>query len=165
MTPGPPPVMTANPASASWRPTVRAVSYIGSSRPILAEPNRLIAGGMAASWVNPSTNSDRIRSARSAFACSRRPLRAEWVTDALSAGPRAPIRPKAAGHARHGRSGPEPQALVQPHGSATFRGEQMDHAVAVRQALPNGAPRRGRGDPSPPEPGEGHHVVHVAHPG
>src|SRR6266540_6948213 len=182
MTPGPPPVMTANPASASCRPTVRAVSYIGSSRPILAEPNRLMAGGMAASWVNPSTNSERIRSARhgsvptklssrrsrsarSAFACSLRPLRAEWVTVALSAGARPPILRKTASHARHRATGPEPQALVEPHGAASFRREQVDQAVAVRQALPNRAGDRRRSYPSPPEPGEGHHVVHIAHTG
>src|SRR5438105_1179351 len=64
ITPGPPPVMTENPASASFRPTSRAAAYTGSPSRILAEPNTETAGGAVASASNPSTNSLRIRSDR-----------------------------------------------------------------------------------------------------
>jgi hypothetical protein len=64
MTPGPPPVITANPASASLRPASSATAYDGFSGLVRAEPKTLIAGPSSASAPNPSTNSAWIRSTR-----------------------------------------------------------------------------------------------------
>src|SRR4051794_16860655 len=62
--PGPPPVITAKPASATLRPIVCASSYIGSPGGVRAEPKIVTAGPTEASASKPSTNSARIRSAR-----------------------------------------------------------------------------------------------------
>src|SRR4051794_26705342 len=64
MAPGPPPVMTANPALASACPTRRAVSYASLSTGVLADPNTATPRSTPASASNPSTNSDRMRSTR-----------------------------------------------------------------------------------------------------
>src|SRR5579864_4398036 len=64
MFPGPPPVITANPAFAAPSPKATAAAYIGSSEVARAEPNTVIAGGIADKASNPSTNSERIRSER-----------------------------------------------------------------------------------------------------
>ena len=56
--------MTANPAFASSPPIVRASSYASVPSSTLADPNTVTAGPTSASASKPSTNSDRIRSAR-----------------------------------------------------------------------------------------------------
>ena len=71
ITPGPPPVITAYPASTSLRPNSSAAAYIGSSGLVRAEPNTLIAGPSSASMPNPSMNSDWIRSTRHGSVCTQ----------------------------------------------------------------------------------------------
>jgi len=69
--PGPPPVITAKPASASFRPSASASAYSGWSADVRAEPNTLIAGPSSASAPKPSTNSDWMRSTRHGSVCTQ----------------------------------------------------------------------------------------------
>src|SRR3954468_12970848 len=69
--PGPPPVMTADPASASRLPTSMANAYSGSSWCTRAEPNTEMARPSSASAPKPSTNSDWIRRTRHGSACTQ----------------------------------------------------------------------------------------------
>ena len=57
MIPGPPPVMTAKPASPSRRPTSRAAAYRGSSGSVRAEPNTTAAGPRSDSSRKPAHSS------------------------------------------------------------------------------------------------------------
>ena len=61
ITPGPPPVTTANPASANARPVARALSYVGVPSSTRAEPKIETAGRsiFCTAW-NPARNSDAI---------------------------------------------------------------------------------------------------------
>ena len=71
MLPGPPPVITAKPASASLRPASSACAYDGWSAGVRAEPKTAIAGPSSASAPKPSTNSAWIRSTRHGSACTQ----------------------------------------------------------------------------------------------
>ena len=64
MIPGPPPVMTATPLSATFEPKERAALYDFAFLDVRAEPNTEIAGPSSARAPNPSTNSDWIRRTR-----------------------------------------------------------------------------------------------------
>lgn len=64
MAPGPPPVITAKPASTSARPIRTPASYSGVPAGVRAEPKTLIALGSSASAPKPSTNSDWMRMTR-----------------------------------------------------------------------------------------------------
>src|SRR5262245_8158604 len=76
ITPGPPPVITAQPRPANRRPTARAAAYAGLPSTTLAEPNTETAGrSMRATCAKPARNSSAIVStacAGSASAVSRR---------------------------------------------------------------------------------------------
>ena len=63
--PGPPPVITAKPASPIARPIARARSYSGWSGPVRAEPKTQTAGPRSASVSNPGRNSLSISASRS----------------------------------------------------------------------------------------------------
>ena len=63
--PGPPPVITAKPASPMARPVARAISYASVSRSVLADPNTHTAGPISRRRSNPSESSRCIRSSRS----------------------------------------------------------------------------------------------------
>ena len=82
MIPGPPPVMTAQPARASAPPSCSAMAYSGRSRAVRALPNTLTARGISASWPKPSTNSDWIRMTRHGSVCTQsdgpRPSSSRW---------------------------------------------------------------------------------------
>ena len=67
----PPPVITANPASARARPIRTPFSYSGESTGVRAEPKTLTAGPSSARAPKPSTNSDWIRSTRHGSECSQ----------------------------------------------------------------------------------------------
>src|SRR4051812_19287064 len=92
MTPGPPPVMTAKPASTSWRPRDSASPYDGSSGVVRADPNTEIAGPSSASAPKPSTNSLWIRSTRhgSVWTQSPEPLLSSSRWSVVVAGTIAP---------------------------------------------------------------------------
>ena len=61
ITPGPPPVTTAQPASAKLRPTARAASYGSLSSSTRAEPNSATAGrSISATFSKPARNSAAI---------------------------------------------------------------------------------------------------------
>ncbi len=64
MIPGPPPVITAKPASASMEPSLRASAYQAESSCIRAEPKTEIAAPTSASELIPWTNSPWIRRTR-----------------------------------------------------------------------------------------------------
>lgn len=70
ITPGPPPVITAKPASASARPIRTPAAYSGESTGVRAEPKTLTAGPSSASAPKPSTNSDWMRSTRQGSPCT-----------------------------------------------------------------------------------------------
>ena len=72
--PGPPPVITANPASPIARPVSRARSYSGESSGIRAEPKTQMAGPISPSSLKPKTSSLSIRCSRSASERSERTL-------------------------------------------------------------------------------------------
>src|SRR3954451_12112042 len=69
--PGPPPVITAYPASTSRRPTAMPSAYSGSSACTRAEPKTLTAGPSSASAPKPSTNSAWIRSTLQGSECTQ----------------------------------------------------------------------------------------------
>ena len=69
--PGPPPVMTAKPASTSAPPSCSAWAYDGWSAGVRAEPKTAIAGPSSASAPKPSTNSAWIRSTRHGSVCTQ----------------------------------------------------------------------------------------------
>ncbi len=71
MAPGPPPVMTANPASTSALPSSTPVWYSKDSGPVRAEPKTLMALPSSASAPNPSTNSDWMRMTRQGSVCTQ----------------------------------------------------------------------------------------------
>src|SRR5437764_1356110 len=62
--PGPPPVITANSASANLDPRTLAARYMGSSSPMRADPNTQIAVGTPAMASKPSTSSAEMRITR-----------------------------------------------------------------------------------------------------
>ncbi len=82
MIPGPPPVITAYPASASSRPTSTACAQSGWSAGVRAEPNTDTVGPTSARAPNPSTNSDWIRITRHGSECTQSesppPARSRW---------------------------------------------------------------------------------------
>ena len=69
--PGPPPVITAKPASASAAPSSRPISYSAMVAGVRAEPNTVTARGSSASMPKPSTNSAWIRSTRHGSVCTQ----------------------------------------------------------------------------------------------
>ncbi len=71
MAPGPPPVMTANPACTSLRPTSSPMAYDGWSSGVRADPNTAIAGPSSARAPKPSTNSAWIRITRHGSVCTQ----------------------------------------------------------------------------------------------
>ncbi len=72
MMPGPPPVITAKPASAKQpRAVSRAAAYMGSSGGVRAEPNTVTAGPTSASASKPSTNSPVMRRIRHGSVCRK----------------------------------------------------------------------------------------------
>ncbi len=70
MAPGPPPVITAKPASTRALPIATPASYSADPAGVRAEPKTLIALGSSASAPKPSTNSDWMRITRHGSVCT-----------------------------------------------------------------------------------------------
>ena len=70
MAPGPPPVITANPASTRARPMRTPASHSAEPGAVRAEPKTLMAGPSSASAPKPSTNSDWMRITRHGSVCT-----------------------------------------------------------------------------------------------
>lgn len=95
ITPGPPPVITAYPARARAAPSSSASRHSGLSGMLRAEPKTLTAGGRSARVSKPSTNSDRMRSARQASLVFQSPRPREsssrWSAVLLGMAPRRSV--------------------------------------------------------------------------